>query len=201
VSRVRKIIAVIVVAALLLGVTARLLFVPFQSQPRSVSLVFEKYGRTMDLKFDPDVVAFLWFTNASDKRYLLPIAGSTNTSQRDSPFTFDESLLVMYEFDDKVSPDSDGLLGSFGSCHVVEPHSAVRLRVPLPLKCHKLKVSVICAEIPALPRPFWRTGIGFGIYRALPRSIGTKLVGTQPTVEHVWCNQELSRPDEKPGPD
>jgi hypothetical protein len=177
------------------------MLVPFRSQPRFLSLTFEKYGRTMDLSLYPEEVAFLWFTNGSDTSYLLPMVGSTNSSQRDSPFTFDESLLVMYEFDDKASPDSQSLLGGFGSCHVVEPHSAIRIRVPLPLKCQRRKVSVICAEMSTNPRPFWRTGIGFGIYRMLPRSLGMKLLGAQPTVQHVWCNQELSRPDEKPGSD
>lgn len=198
-TRPRKIVAIIIVAALFLGVTARLMFIPFHSQPRSLSLTFEKYGRTMDLSLDPEEVAFLWFTNGSDRSYQLPMVGSTNTSRRDSPFTFDESVLVMYEFGNKVSAESQDLFWSLRYCRVVEPHSAIRIRVPLPLKCQRQKVSVICAEMPASPGAFWRTGIGYGIYRMLPRSVGMKLLGVQPTVERVWCNQELSRPGEKPG--
>ena len=166
-----------------------------QSLARSLSFAFEKYGSTTDAGFNAQDVAFLWLTNSSDKSYCLPMMGSTNTFQRDMPLGYDSgSYLIRWEFSDQANPMPQVSFASLGLCHVVGPHSAVRLRVPLPPEGQKRKVAVLFTELPQGPRRFWTKGIGLSIFRTLPRSVGRKLLFSQPAVLRVWCDRELSHP-------
>jgi hypothetical protein len=185
--------------AVLVGVTACVLLMTHRTQARSLSLVFERYGSTTDFDYSVQDVAFLWFTNSSDKSYCLPMMGSTNTFQRDTPLGYDSgSYLIKWEFGDQANPMPQVSFASLGLCHVVGPHSAVRLRVPLPPEGQKRRVAVLCVEEPSWsPRLFWTKGIGLSILRTLPRSVGMKLLFSQPAVLRVWCDRELSHPAER----
>jgi hypothetical protein len=199
VTRAQKIKAAIVVTGGLLGATACVLLMTRQTQARSLSLVFENYGTTTDSDFNVQDVAFLWFTNSSDKAYGLPMVGSTNTFQRDTLIGHDSgSYMIMWEFRDQANPMPRVSFATLGLCHVVAPHSAVRLRVPLPPQGQKRKVAVLCAEQPSdAPRTFWTKGIGLSMLRALPRSVGRKLLFAEPAVLRVGCDRELSQPGER----
>jgi hypothetical protein len=192
-TRAQKIAAGITIAGVLLGVMMCLPLITCGSQPRSVSLVFEKYGRSTDGSFKSEDVVFLCFTNSSDKSYLLPMVGGTNTSQRDTPLTFDGSYLCIFVFDNQTNSMTQAMSGP---CLVVGPHSSARLRVPLPIKCQNRKVGVFCLQTSMGPGSFWTKGIGWGIFRMLPRFLAVKLIASQPEELWIWCNQELSRPDE-----
>jgi hypothetical protein len=200
-TRAQKIKAGIIVTAVFAGAAACvLLMAPRQSQPCLVSLFFEEYGTVTDLGFNVQEVAFLRFTNSSSKSCLLPMVGSTNTFQRDTPVSYDKgSFLIMWEYGDQANPVPQVSFASLGLCQVVAPHSAVRLRVPLPPQGQKRRVAVLCAEQPSVgPRPFWTSRVGLTMLRILPRSVGMKLLFSQPAVLRVWCNHELSHPDERP---
>lgn len=196
VTRAQGITAGIIAAGVLVGATTCALLTTHPSQARCLLLVFEKYGTSSDLGFNVQDVAFLWFTNSSDKSYVLPMMGSTNTFQRDTPFSSDSgSYLVRWESGDQANLIPQLSLASLGLCHVVGPHSAVRLRVPLPPEGQKRRVAVLCAEQPSgSPRPFWTKGIGLSILRTLPRSVRKRLLFSQPAVLRVWCDRELSHP-------
>ena len=198
-TRALKIRAGIIVTGVFLGATAYLLLLAHQSQPHSLALVFEKYGTTTDVSFNVQDVAFLWFTNSSDKSYCLPMIGSTNTFQQDRLLGYDSgSYLIRWEAGDQTNPMRQVSFASLGLCHVVAPHSAARLRVPMPPQGQKRRVAVLCAEEPSgRPRPFWTKGIGLSILRTLPRSVRMKLLFSQPSVLRVWCDRELSRPGER----
>jgi len=199
VTRAQKIKAGILVTGVLWGGMAWVLVMTPPSSVHSLSLVFEKYGTTMDFGFNVQPVAFLWFTNSSGKSYCLPMMGSTNTFQRDTPLGQDGrwSYLISWEFGDPANPAPRVPFANLGRCLVVAPYSAVRLRVPLPPQDQKRRVAVLCAEQPSGgPRPFWTKGIGLSVLRTLPRSVGKKLLFSEPSVLRVWCNRELSHPGE-----
>ena len=87
----------IIAAGVFVGAAACVLLMPHQPQARSLSLVFERYGTTTDFAFNNQDVAFFWFTNASDKSFALPMAGSTNTFWREPALSFDRgSYLVRW---------------------------------------------------------------------------------------------------------
>lgn len=163
----------------------------------ALSLVFERYSTGAD--FLVHDVAFLWFTNASDRAYGLPMTGGTNTFERDTPLGRQlGSVLVNCEFSDGPKPPPV-TFASLGLCHVAAPHSAVRVRVPLPPPGRPRRVAVLCAEMPSgTPRVFWTKGIGLSLLRWLPRSMGRRLLFTPPEVLRVWCERELSNPGESP---
>jgi len=199
-TRVQKIKASIMVTGVFVGAMACVLLMGRQSQTHSfLSLVFEKYGTTTDVGFNAQEVAFLCFTNSSNKSYCLPMVGSTNTFQWDTPPGDDSgSYLIRWEFGDRANPAARVAFASLGLCLVVAPHSGVRLRIPLPPQGQKQRVAVLCAEQPSgSPRSFWTKGIGLSIFRTLPRSVGMKLLFSQPAVLRVWCDRELSVPDER----
>jgi hypothetical protein len=105
VTRAQRIKAGIIAIGVFVGATACVLLMTHRSQERSLSLVFEKYGSTADVGFNAQDVAFLWFTNSSDKSYGLPMMGSTNTFQRDTPLSYDSgSYLIRWEFGDQTNP-------------------------------------------------------------------------------------------------
>ena len=198
-TRALRIKAGIIATGVFAGATACVLLMTHQSQARSLSLVFEKYGSTTDVGLNAQGVAFLWFTNSSNKSYCLPMMGSTNTFQRDTPLGYDSgSYLIRWEFGDQANPMPQVSFASLGLCLVVAPHSAVRIRVPLPPKGEQRRVALLCAETPSgSPRRFWTNGIGLSILRTMPRSVRMKLLFSQPAVLRVWCNRELSHPGER----
>lgn len=182
-------------------VTACVLAVSHHSQAHYLSLVFERYSTRMD--FFVEDVAFLWLTNSSDRTYCLPMTGGTNTFLWDTAPGFGRykqqrngSHEVSCEFSDKPARFVNPM--QWGQCLSLAPHSAVRLRVALPPNGQKRRVAVLCAEKPSgSPRPFWTNGIGLSILRMLPRSVGMKLLFSQPAVQRVWCDRELSYPGER----
>ena len=199
-TRAHTIKASIIAAGVFVGTTACVLLMTHRSQTPSLSLVFETYGTTTDFGLNVQEVAFLWFTNSSDKSYCLPMTGGTNTFQRDTTIGYDSgSYMISWEFGDQANPMPQVSFASLGLCHVVAPHSAVRIRVPLLPKGEQRKVAMLCAEMPSgSPRRFWTNGIGLGILRILPRSVRMKLLFSQPAVLRVWCDRELSHTDERP---
>ena len=180
--------------AVLAVVTACVLLLTHHSQARSLSLVFERYGTLWDNPVQD--VAFLLFTNSSERTYALPMMGGTNTFLQDSPFgSYNASYMVDCEFSDQASPEFS--VASWGQCVAVAPHSSVRLRVALPPKGQKRRVAVLCAELPSENQGrFWTKGIGLRILGVLPRSVGKKLLFSWPSVVKVWCDGELSYPGE-----
>jgi len=182
----------------LLGVTACVLLMKDHSQTHSLSLVFEKYGHTMDLDFNVKDVTFLWLTNSSEKTYVLPMTDGTNTFLQDTPLSHDTgSYLIRCEFSDPANPMPRVSFANFGLYHTLAPHSAVRLRVPLPAEGQTRRVAVLCAEMPSgTPRRFWTHGIGLSVLRKLPRSFGMKLLFRQPSVLRVWCDRDSSHTGE-----
>ena len=113
-------------------------------------------------------VAFLWITNSSGKPYYVAMAGGTNTSLPDAPIGFQQSsgggsYMPMCEFRDQppagYAPPPVSF-GSLGLCVNVGPHSALRLRVPLPPEGQKRKVAVLCIKPPAGRGPFWTSSVG-----------------------------------------
>jgi hypothetical protein len=206
-TRAHKLRAAIIVVTALGAVTVFVLLITQRSQARPLSLLFERYGTvtTMDL-FAQDV-AFFWITNSTDKTYGLPMTGSTNTHLPDAPIAFSReqsssegSYLVMYEFRDQTPTGSTHppvSFASLGRCLTLGPHSAVRLRVALPPDGQKRRVAVLFTEQPQGPRRFWTNGIGLSILRTLPRSVGRKLLFSQPAVQRVWCDRELSHDGER----
>jgi len=199
VTRAQRIKASIIAAGVFVGAAACVLLMTHRSQAHSLSLVFERYGSTTDLGLNVQDVAFLWFTNSSDKSYCLPMMGGTNTFQRDTPIGYASgSYMIRWEFGDQVSPGLQVSFEGLGLCHVVAPHSAVRIRLPLQPRGEQRRVAVLCAAMPSgSPRAFWTNGIGLSILRTLPRSVGKKLLFSQPAVLRVWCDRELSHPDER----
>jgi hypothetical protein len=185
----------------LVGAIVCALLAPGRPQATSLSLVFEKYGISMDSNFDFQDVAFLWFTNGSAKSYCLPMAGRTNTFQRDAlsmriGHDSEGSYLINTEFSGEVNSNAPASWSRFGVCQVVNAHAAIRLRVPLPPLGQKRKVAVYCAEMPSgSPSLFWTKGVGLAILRMLPRSIGMKLLFTEPKVLKVWSDRELEGPE------
>ena len=185
---------------LLVGVTACVLLMSRRSQARSLSLVFERYSTQTD--FFVQDVAFLWLTNSSDRTYGLPMTGGTNTFLWDTPLGLGRykqqrsgSHMVNCEFSGEPIRSMDPM--QWGQCLTLAPHSAIRLRVPWPPEGQKRRVAVLCAEQPSgSPRRFWTKGIGLSILRTLPRSVGMKLLFSQPGVLRVWCDRELSHPGE-----
>ena len=192
-------LAGIITTGVILGAAAYVLILRHPPQASSLSLIFEKYGTTTDVDFNIQNVAFLWFTNASDRTYCLPLMGGTNTFQQDSLFGYDSgSYLIRWEFGGSDNTMPQVSFASLGLCHVVAPHSAVRVRVPLPPLGQRQNVAVLCVEQSSLsPRPFWTNGIGLSILRALPRSTRMKLLFSEPAVFRVWCARELSHPGER----
>jgi hypothetical protein len=63
--------------AILVGVTPTVLLMTHRTQALSLSLAFERYGSILDFDYSVQDVAFLWFTNSSDKSYCLPMMGGT----------------------------------------------------------------------------------------------------------------------------
>jgi hypothetical protein len=179
-----------------MGVTVFVLLVSHRSglQARSLSLVFERYSTDAD--FYVQDVAFLRLTNSSERAYALPMAGGTNTFERDRPVGYDNgSYMFICEFNDEANPIPQVSVASWGKCLGLAPHSVVRLRVALPPEGQKRRVAVLCAEMPSgSPRPFWTKGIGLSILRILPRSVGRKLLFSQPAVLRIWCDRELLPP-------
>jgi hypothetical protein len=192
----RKVIAGIIVSTALAAVTACVLFKRHRSPAPSLSLIFERYST--GLEFNIQDAAFLSLTNSSNIAYILPMTGGTNTFESGSPLdNYRGSYMVMSEFRDSGHPMPRVAAMSWGKCLVLPPRSDVRLRVALPPTSQKRKVAVLCAEQPSgTPRQFWTKGIGLHILRILPRSLGRKLLFSEPSVLRVWCDHEVSHPDE-----
>jgi hypothetical protein len=155
------------------------------------------------MDFFVEDVAFLWLTNSSDRTYCLPMTGGTNTLLWDTPLGLgryqqqrSQSYMVDCEFSDQTIRSINPM--QWGQCLTLAPRSAVRLRVPLPPEGQNRRVAVLCTEAPSgSPRRFWTNGIGLSILRALPRSVGMKVLFSQPAVLRVWCDRELSNPPDK----
>jgi hypothetical protein len=81
--------------AVLVGVTASVPLVIHRTQARPLSLAFERYGSILDFDYSVQDVAFLWFTNSSDKSYCLPMMGGTNTFQRETPIAYDSGSYMI----------------------------------------------------------------------------------------------------------
>jgi len=182
--------ALVVLAACALLLTHR-------SQVRSLSLIFERYSTKSD--FSVQDVAFLWLTNSADRTYFLAMTGGTNTFMPDtltglgrSKPQSSESYMVSSEFSDQKPIDVMDLVQQATQCLALAPHSAIRLRVALPLRGQKQRVAVLCLEPPTGTRPFWTNRLGGSILGVLPRSVGKKLMQRQPVVLRVWCDRELS---------
>lgn len=195
-SRAQRITAVIIALAVVAGGVG-VLWLRHPSPSQSLSLVFERYSTRTDL-FLQDM-AFLWITNSSDKAYLLPMAGGTDTFQMDAPVGFGSfkqevsgSYLVDYEFSGKRPQPVNPMLG--GRALSLDPHSALRLRIPLPPGGATDKVAVLVWEQPSGPSPFWRSRIGRSFLAMLPKSAARGVLSPQPTVLRVWCDHELSQP-------
>jgi hypothetical protein len=108
------------------------------------------------------------------------------------------SYMIRWEFGDEASPGPQVPFASLGLCYAVAPHSAVRIRVPLPARGEQRRVAVLCAEMPSMsPRRFWTKGVGLSILRRLPRSVRMKLLFSQPAVLRVWSDREVSPPGER----
>jgi hypothetical protein len=182
-----------VAAIVLAGIAACVLLMPQGTQAPPLSLAFERYG--VDMNFNE--VAFLWLTNCSGKPYCLPMTGGTNTFERTPVVPFDRgSYKIRCKFSDQTNPAPNVPFASLGQCQVLDAHAAVRLRVELPESIQKRRVAVLCFE-QGSPRLFWTKGIGRTIIRVLPPSVGMKLIFPQPAMQWVWCEQELSNPDER----
>jgi len=76
-TRAHRVRAGIIAVAVLAGVTTCVLLMTHRSQARTLSLVFERYGSILDFDYSVQDVAFLWFTNSSDKSCCLPMMGNT----------------------------------------------------------------------------------------------------------------------------
>ena len=204
-TRAHKLRAGIIVVAVLGAVTVSVL-ITHRSPASPLSLRFERYGtvKTMDpftMDLSVQEVAFLWLTNSSDKTYYVAEAGRTNTSLPDAPRSLkqswtESSYMPRYEFSDQTparSAPSPVSFASLGQCAGVRPHSAVRLRVPLPPEGQKRKVAALCVEPPPGMRPFWTSRIGGTVIRVLPRAVAKRAIHREPAVLRVWCDRELSR--------
>jgi hypothetical protein len=196
--------------AVLVAVIVSALLITHSSPAPPLSLVFEGYGtvKTMDpLTMDLSVqdVAFLWITNSGDKAYYVAQAGGTNTSVPDAPRGLkqswtESSYMPRCEFSDQPPAGSAPppvSFASLGLCVPVEPHSAVRLRVPLPTESQKRKVAVICIEEAPSPRPFWTSRVGGTVIRVLPRAVAIRAMLREPTMLRIRCDRELSPGREK----
>jgi hypothetical protein len=199
-TRAHKLRAGILLVAVLAAVTVSVLLITHKSQAPPLSLVFERYGAittmdplTMDLSAQD--VAFLQITNSGDKAYFVATVGGTNTYLPDSPqilkpFWYQGSYLPMCEFSDQplALPIS---YASLRTCVSVAPHSALRLRIPLPPEGQKRKVAVICMAPPPGVRPFWTSKPGLIVLRSLPRAVAKKAMWREPKVMKVWCDREF----------
>ena len=202
VTRARRVTAGIIAVTVLVVVTPCVLLMSHRSQARSLSLVFERYSTRSD--FFVQDVAFLWLTNLSDRTYLLPMTGGTNTGQLDTPIglgrykqqQFSGSYMVNCEFSGEPTRAVNPV--QWGQCLTLAPHSAFRVRVPLPPEGAKRKVAVLVCDPPSGPRRFWTNGLGLSILRTLPRPAAHKVLWRQPAVLRVWCDRELSQPGEGP---
>jgi hypothetical protein len=168
----------------------------------SLSLVFQRYSTRWDSSVGE--VAFLWITNASDQTYALPMTGGTNTALLDMPMVPglylsrepEGSYLILSEFSDQAPRQLP--IASLGQCVVLDPHSALRLRVALPPDGRRRKVGVLCVEMPSGHRPFWTNHLGSTLLGVLPRSVAKTAMGREPELLRVWCAQELSLPAAHP---
>ena len=202
-----------IIAAIALGaVTVSVLLLTGRSPARPLSLRFERYGTVTTI--DPltmnicvQEVAFFWITNSSETIYYLAQAGGTNTSLRDAPIGLqpswlEGSFMPMCEFTDQPPTGSTRPLPpvsfpSLGQCVLMGPHSAQRLRVPLPPAGQKRKFAVICTEPPPGIRPFWCSSMGGTVIRLLPRAVAKKAMRREPALLRVWCDRELSHDRER----
>src|SRR5262249_11246059 len=155
--------AVMIAVTTLVGVTACVLLMKHRSHARSLSLVFERYNTPLD--FNVQDAAYLLLTNSSNIAYIVPMTSGTNTFDPGSPLDHFHwsygSYMVSCEFSDAPHPTPHVSMMSWGKRLVLQPHSAVRLRVALPPPAQKRKVAVLCAEQPSVtPRQFWTKGIG-----------------------------------------
>ena len=151
----------------------------------------------MDFFFED--MAFLWITNSSDRTYWLPLTGGTDSFQLDTPIGlggYKQQISGSYMVNCEFSGEPARPVNPWGQCLTLAPHSAFRVRVPLPPEGAKRKVAVLVCEPPSGPRPFWTNTIGLTILRTLPRSTAHKVLLRQPEVLRVWCDRELSQPVE-----
>src|SRR5438105_181011 len=208
-ARPSKLRAAIIGVTVLGALTVSVLLITHRSRALPLSLLFERYGKVttrdivaMDL-FVQDV-AFFSLTNSSDKTYYVAM-GPTNTYLPDAPIGFgrsnEGSYLAICEFNDRPPTGSKQPMrrvsfASLGQCLALGPHSAVRLRVPLPPEGQKRKVAVLCTELPQGIRPFWTNSIGGIVLRVLPRSLARKAMHREPAMLRVWGDRELSHDDE-----
>lgn len=182
----RRIRAAIIVAGAA-AVALACLLLTHGSRARGLSLAFDRYGGVVNPDHNRQGVAFLWFTNSSATSYSL--IGSMDYGSR--------SYIARAEFGDPAKPLPQVSLANAGSGIVVSPHSTLHIRVPLPPRGENQKVAVLCVEMgSASPRMFWTNGAGLWIVRAMPRSVGKKLLFHQPEVFWVWSDFDLSRPAE-----
>ena len=198
-------IGVIITTLLALVIVAALLKRQ-SSKAVPLSLVFERYSTRSDFYFED--VAFLWLTNSSTNSYYLAMTGNTNTRHLATPVqlggwkgTNGESVMVDCAFTDQTPTGRSNWqqrvsFTNATQCLALGPYSAIRLRVPLPLQGEKRKVAALCAELPNGVPPLLNSSFGRTVLRVLPRPIRRKLVPCEITVQKVWCDHELSPPDE-----
>lgn len=180
----------------MLGAAACLALIAHHSPARRVALVFERYGTSVGIDLKRQQMAFLLFTNSSDSRYCLPMIGGANSFRQDSPTGYgNASYLVEGRFGNLTNSIPKNSLPT-GPFLLVLPHSAMRIRVPLPQRGEKRKLAVLCFEAPSASRiNFWTAGAGKWIFRALPGSVVNKWILPRPEMFQVWSDCELSRPD------
>jgi hypothetical protein len=164
-------------------------------QPQHLSLVFEKYSSYLDFWDQP--MAFLWLSNSSSKTYLLPMTGGTNTFVQGGSIEIDRdfsgSYMILCELSDQTNRAPQLSVTNWGQSVGLGPHSAIRVRVPLPPNTQKKRVAVFCAEEPRVIM-LLKYKIGWTVFRMLPLSLQKKLL--LPERFRVWCDQELMPPSE-----
>ena len=175
-------------------------------QPQALSLIFQRYSN-FDAYMADGEIAFLWLTNASKKSYLLTMTGNTNTLVLDSTFNglgqFKQSWMVNCEFSD-VTPYGRTSWTQMPSPFMrsnaylsLAPHSGMTVRVPVPPSDQHRRVAVLCQmQEPFNPGPSWASKPGFlaRLYWR-QRVLLDKLASPKSHVLRVWCDRDLSRPN------
>jgi hypothetical protein len=179
-------IKVIVTGAALLITLFVVLHSSMQTRP-SLSLMFQRYGTQQT---SGQTVAFLWLTNTSESPHSLAMTGNTNTLEGEFYLgRYSQSYMVNCEFKDKT-PDAWKVWtdsfppGSQAAFLLLEPHSGILIRVPVPQHGQKRNVTVLCQKLPGNRSSFLNRFVLDLLRSTLPSAV----------LVRVSCEHELACP-------
>ena len=210
----RTALRITIAAVVVIAATAVFFFLtPGRRQSGGVSLTFQRYS---DHDLYVDHVAYLWLTNASNKRYFVAMPGNSNTLALGNIYHPERySYLIDGEFSDQTATgwsnwiQQDLPLGSARTTYLaLSPGSGLRIRVPLQKNGRPRKAAVFYEEQSTNISKIWTSRLGLDLLVRLPPSLQSKVLQPKTLWHEVWCDRELLYPSDpkaanpglRPGP-